>query len=194
MFRKLKEKTLAYAKSPMGTWALFVNSFTESSFFPIPPDLLQMALSFFKPKSSFKYAFISTIASALGGIAGYLIGMYLMDLIGYPIIEFYNMMDKYEIVKKMYMEKDVLIVFTAAFTPIPYKLITITAGATQINFINFVLASIVGRAARFFLVALAIYHYGEKIKPFLEKYLNLLTVLFFILLVLGFVVIKYLVR
>lgn len=194
MFKKLKEKTLQYAHSPLGGWALFANSFAESSFFPIPPDMLQMALSFLKPKKSFNYALISTIASTLGGVAGYLIGLYLMELIGFPVLRFYNLMDKFEVVKRMYIEKDVLVVFTAAFTPIPYKLITITAGAVKLNILNFIAASFVGRAARFFLVATAIYFFGEKVKGFLEKYLNILTILFFVLLILGFVVIKYLVK
>jgi len=194
LFDKLKEKTLSFAHSPMGSWFLFLNSFTESSFFPVPPDMLQMALSFLKPKNSFKYAIISTIASTLGGIAGYLIGLYLMEFIGFPILKLYNLMDKFELVKKMYMEKDVLVVFTAAFTPIPYKLITITAGAVQLNIVNFIAASFVGRAARFFLVATAIYFFGERVKGFLEKYLNLLTILFFVLLILGFIAVKYLIK
>lgn len=194
MFKRLKEKTLYYAKSPLGPWALFANSFAESSFFPIPPDLLQMALSFLKPKKSFSYAFISSLASTLGGILGYLIGLYLMEVVGFPVLRFYNLMDKFELVKKMYLEKDVLIVFTAAFTPIPYKLITITAGAVKLNIINFVIASFVGRSTRFFGVATIIYFFGEKTKGFLEKYLNLLTIIFFLLLVLGFLVIKYLVN
>lgn len=194
MFKKLKEKTLQYAHSPVGGWVLFANSFAESSFFPIPPDMLQMALSFLKPKKSFNYALVSAIASTLGGIAGYMIGLYLMELIGFPVLRFYNLMDKFEVVKRMYIEKDVLVVFTAAFTPIPYKLITITAGAVKLNIFNFILASLVGRSARFFMVATAIYFFGEKVKGFLEKYLNLLTILFFILLILGFVAIKYLVK
>lgn len=194
LFKKLKEKTLYYAKSPLGPWALFANSFAESSFFPIPPDLLQMALSFLKPKKSFSYAFISSIASTIGGILGYLIGLYLMEVVGFPVLRFYNLMDKFELVKKMYLEKDVLIVFTAAFTPIPYKLITITAGAVKLNIVNFVIASFVGRSTRFFGVATIIYFFGEKTRKFLEKYLNLLSIIFFLLLVLGFLVIKYLVK
>jgi membrane protein YqaA with SNARE-associated domain len=117
-----------------------------------------------------------------------------MEFIGFPILKLYNLMDKFELVKKMYMEKDVLVVFTAAFTPIPYKLITITAGAVQLNIVNFIAASFVGRAARFFLVATAIYFFGERVKGFLEKYLNLLTILFFVLLILGFIAVKYLIK
>ncbi|MCX7991287.1 MAG: DedA family protein [Proteobacteria bacterium] len=194
MFKKLKEKILHYAEKKHGSAILFLNSFTESSFFPIPPDLLQMALSFINPRKSIFYAFLSTIASVLGGILGYFIGVYLMDYIGMPIINFYKLQSQFETVKGMYYEKDVWIVFTAAFTPIPYKLITITAGAVRLNIINFILASAIGRAMRFFLVGLSIYFFGEKVKPVLVKYLNLLTILFFVLLVLGFVVIKYLVK
>lgn len=194
MFKKLKEKILHYAERKHGSFILFINSFTESSFFPIPPDLLQMALSFIKPKKSLYYAFLSTIASTLGGVFGYIIGVYLMNYIGLPIINLYNLQSQFETVKTMYAEKDVWIVFTAAFTPIPYKLITITAGAVRLNFFNFVIASAIGRAMRFFLVGFSIYFFGEKVKPFLQRYLNLLTVLFFILLVLGFLVIKYIVK
>lgn len=194
MFNRLKEKILHYAERKHGSAILFINSFTESSFFPIPPDLLQMALSFINPKKSIFYALLSTIASVLGGILGYLIGVYLMDYIGMPIINLYKLESQFETVKRMYYEKDVWIVFTAAFTPIPYKLITITAGAVKLNLFNFIVASAVGRAMRFFLVGFSIYFFGEKVKPFLVKYLNLLTVIFFILLVLGFVVIKYIVK
>lgn len=194
MFERLKERIIHYAEKKHGSAILFLNSFTESSFFPIPPDLLQMALSFINPKKSIFYAFLSTIASVLGGILGYLIGVYLMDYIGMPIINLYKLESQFELVKKMYYEKDVWIVFTAAFTPIPYKLITITAGAVRINFLNFIIASFIGRAMRFFLVGFAIYFLGEKVKPFLSKYLNLLTVIFFIILILGFIIIKYLVK
>ncbi len=194
MFNKLKDKILHYAEKKHANWVLFLNSFTESSFFPIPPDLLQMALSFIKPKRALWYALLSTIASTLGGVLGYIIGVYLMDYVGWPIINLYKLEAQYEVVKKMYAEKDVWIVFTAAFTPIPYKLITITAGAVKLNLFNFIVASAIGRALRFFLVGFSIYFLGEKVKPFLQKYLNLLTILFFILLVLGFVVIKYIIK
>ncbi len=116
----------------------------------------------------------------------------MIDIIGLPIIEFYGLMDKYEMIKKSYEENNALIVFIAAFTPIPYKLITITAGAFQLNIFTFTLASIIGRSARFYIVAWLIHHYGESIKKFIDKYFNLLTVVFTVLLILGFVVVKLL--
>ncbi|MBI5893306.1 MAG: DedA family protein [Deltaproteobacteria bacterium] len=190
IIRRLYDWVLHWAHTPYGTWALFILAFTESSFFPIPPDVLLIALAISLPLKSFRFALICSIGSVFGGLFGYFIGYQLMDIIGLPIIEFYGLMDKYEMIKKSYEENNALIVFIAAFTPIPYKLITITAGAFQLNIFTFTLASIVGRSARFYIVAWLIHHYGESIKKFIDKYFNLLTVVFTVLLILGFVVVK----
>lgn len=190
IIRRLYDWVLHWAHTSYGAWALFVLAFTESSFFPIPPDVLLIALAISIPVKAFRFAFICSIGSVIGGLFGYLIGYQLIDIIGLPIIKFYGLMDKYEMIRKSYEENNALIVFIAAFTPIPYKLITITAGAFKLNIFTFTIASIVGRSARFYMVAWLIHHYGESIKKFIDKYFNLLTVVFTVLLILGFVVVK----
>ncbi len=153
ILRRVYDWVLHWAHTPYGTWALFMLAFTESSFFPIPPDVLLIALAISIPAKSFRYAFICSSGSVIGGLFGYLIGYHLMDIVGFPVIKFYNMQEQYEMVKHSYERHDAMIVFIAAFTPIPYKLITITAGAFKINIFTFAIASIVGRSARFYIVA-----------------------------------------
>jgi len=188
--KKLYDWVLHWAETPYGVPALFILAFAESSFFPIPPDVLLITLAIAIPKKSFKYAALCTVGSVLGGMVGYLIGMKLMDAIGMPIITFYGAMDEYERIQSLYRQYDAWAVSMAGFTPIPYKVFTIAAGAFKINFPVFVLASIAGRAGRFFLVAGFIYKFGPPIKDFIDKYFNLLTIIFFALLVLGFIVLK----
>lgn len=190
--RKLYNWVLHWAKTPYGPIALFLLSFAESSFFPIPPDVLLIALAISIPAKSFRYALNCSIASVLGGILGYGIGVFLMDSIGIRILDLYGLMDKYEYVQDMYMRYDAWAVGIAGFTPIPYKVFTISAGAFKISFPVFILASLISRSLRFFLVAGLIYFYGKKIKLFIEKYFNLLTIIFSILLIGGFLLIKYL--
>ncbi len=190
ILRRLYDWVLHWAHTPYGVWALFILAFTESSFFPIPPDVLLIALAISIPAKSFRYALICSIGSVIGGLFGYLIGYGLMDIVGFPIINFYDMQEQYEKLRHSYEKYDVLIVFIAAFTPIPYKLITITAGAFQINIITFTIASLVGRSLRFFLVAWLIHKFGKRISKFIDKYFNILSVIFVILLIAGYVVIK----
>ena len=142
MVRRLYDWVLNWAHSPYGTVALFVLAFTESSFFPIPPDVLLIALAVSIPAKSFRYALICSIGSVAGGVFGYLIGLYLMDAVGYNIIELLrNVADKYDYVQELYKKYDAWIVAVAGFTPIPYKVFTITAGAFEINFWVFVIVS-----------------------------------------------------
>jgi membrane protein YqaA with SNARE-associated domain len=126
----------------------------------------------------------------LGGIIGYGLGFWFMDIIGSRIIEVYGLAEKYQIVQEYYREYDAWAVGVAGFTPLPYKVFTITAGAFKINFPTFVLASSISRSARFFLVAGLIYKYGAPIRTFIERYLNLLTIIFVVLLIIGFCLIK----
>lgn len=181
-----------WAYTPYGVWALFILAFTESSLFPIPPDVLLIALAIAIPLRAFWFAFICSLGSVLGGLFGYFIGYHLMDLVGMRIIQFYDIAAQYEMVKRSYEDYNALIVFTAAFTPIPYKLITITAGASSINIFVFLIASVIGRSLRFYMVAWLIYTFGERIRRFIDRYFNLLTILFTIILLLGFIVIKLL--
>ena len=186
--RRLYEWVLHWAHTPYGIWALFVLAFTESSFFPIPPDVLLIALALSIPAKSFRYALICSAGSVLGGLFGYFIGWQLMDLVGFPIMKFYGILEQYETVRQSYEEYNAVIVFIAAFTPIPYKLITITAGAFKLNILTFTIASLIGRAARFFLVAWLIHKFGQRIKEFIEKYFDILSLIFVGLVVLGFII------
>jgi membrane protein YqaA with SNARE-associated domain len=190
VLRKSYNWILGWGKSPYATYALFVLAFTESSFFPIPPDVLLMALAISMPIKAFRYAFITSVGSVLGGLFGYLIGFYFMDAIGMSVIEFYGLSGKYQYIQALYQQYDAWAVGIAGFTPIPYKVFTITAGAFGIDLKVFVLASIVSRSARFFIIALLIYRYGTPIKGFIDKYLGWLTIAFVVFLILGFVLVK----
>ena len=191
MLRKLYDWVLHWAETPYGSWALFLLAFCESSFFPIPPDVLLIALAVAIPKRSFRYAMICSAGSVLGGCLGYLIGWQFMAGIGERIIEFYGLAQKIDYIQSLYIAYDAWAIGIAGFTPIPYKVFTISAGAFHINFVVFVIASLVSRSARFFLVGGLIYIFGPKIQAFIDKYFNVLAVAFTVLLVAGFVVIKF---
>ena len=210
IIRRLYDWVLHWAETPYGTWALFANAFAESSFFPIPPDVLLIALAAGKPKKSLRYAFICAAGSVLGGMAGYAIGYFLWAALGRPTdpvsvaaappIHGGAWLFKYvpgfspEIflrVRNAYEAHAVLTVFTAAFTPIPYKVITIAAGVCEINFVSFLIGSAIGRTMRFFVVAALVHRFGDPIKGFINRYFNILTIAFTILLIGGFVVARY---
>lgn len=192
MLRRLYDWVLHWAETPYGTWALFLLAFCESSFFPIPPDVLLIALAVGIPKKSFKYALVCSAGSVLGGCLGYLIGWQFMAGIGEKIIAFYGLTQKIEYIKDLYINYDAWAIGIAGFTPIPYKVFTISAGAFNINFPVFIIASTISRSARFFLVGSLIYIFGPRIQTFIDKYFNILAVAFTVLLVAGFVIIKYL--
>jgi membrane protein YqaA with SNARE-associated domain len=188
--RQIYDKCLVWVQSPSGVWALFFIAVAESSFFPIPPDVFLMVLCLAVPRKSFRYAAICAVGSVLGGMLGYGLGLGFMDTVGVKILAWYGLQDKYEVVQNLYQQYDALAVGAAGFTPLPYKLFTITAGAFKINFVTFVLVSIVSRSARFFLVAAFIYKFGAPVRHFIERYFNLLSILFFILLIGGFLVVR----
>ncbi len=190
MLRRLYSWVLHWAKTPYGSWALFLLALSESSFFPVPPDVLLIALAVSIPKKSFKYALICTAGSLIGGCLGYLIGWQFMITVGEKIIQFYGLTHKMQYIKDLYMQYDAWAIGIAGFTPIPYKVFTISAGAFDINFTVFLVASAVSRAARFFLVGWLIYIFGPKIKTFIDKYFNILAITFVVLLVAGFAIIK----
>lgn len=192
MLRRLYDWVLRWAETPYGSWALFLLAFSESSFFPIPPDILLIALAVAIPKKSLKYALICSAGSVLGGCFGYLIGWKFMALIGSRIVEFYGIAPKIEYIKILYNRYDAWAVGIAGFTPIPYKVFTISAGIFKINFMVFFLASVVSRSARFFIVGGLIFVFGPTIQMFIDKYFNVLAVAFTVLLVAGFILIKYL--
>lgn len=188
--RQIYDRCLLWVQSPYGVWALFFIAVAESSFFPIPPDVFLMVLCIAVPPKSFRYAAICAVGSVLGGMLGYGLGLGFMDTVGVKILEWYGLQDKYEVVQNLYQQYDALAIGAAGFTPLPYKLFTITAGAFKINFVTFILVSIVSRSARFFLVAAFIYKFGAPVRHFIERYFNLLTIVFFILLIGGFLVVR----
>jgi len=189
--RKLYDWVLHWAETPYGSLALIILAFAESSFFPVPPDVLLIALAISIPKKSFFYALETTVSSVVGGILGYYIGIALMDIIGWKIIDFYNARELFTQLFQTFNEYNFWAVLIAAITPIPYKVFTISAGAANANFGVFMLASIMGRSFRFFAVGTLIYIFGERIKNFIDKYFNWLSILFVVLLVGGFIIIKY---
>jgi membrane protein YqaA with SNARE-associated domain len=191
--RKLKDWVEGLARKPGAGWALFLIAFAESSFFPIPPDVLLIALALAIPLRAFSYALICSVGSVLGGMFGYLIGLEFYEVVGQRIIQLYGLEEQYLAVKLLYDKNAFFAIAVAGFTPIPYKVFTIAAGAFKVSFETLVMASAVSRPARFFLVAALFYFAGPKIKPVIDKYFELATIVFVVLLIGGFVVIKYLV-
>jgi membrane protein YqaA with SNARE-associated domain len=191
MLRNLYEWVVHWAKTPYGAWALFLLAFSESSFFPIPPDVLLIALAVAVPAKALHYALICSIGSILGGVFGYLLGWQFMATIGLKIIAFYGLNDNFAYIESLYRTYDAWAIGIAGFTPIPYKVFTISAGAFRINFGVFVLASLVSRSARFFLVGGLIYIFGPQIQNFIERYFNILAVAFTVLLIAGFVILHH---
>ena len=191
MLRRAYDWVLGWADHRYGGLALLLLAFAESSVFPIPPDVLLMALALGKPDAAFRFALICSVGSVAGGLAGYLIGWLLMDGLGRPIIELYNAQAAYAEVEQRFVAHGGWAVAIAGFTPIPYKVFTIAAGATQLSLSSFVLASVVSRSARFFLISGLIYYYGPTIKVFIDKYFNILTIVFTVLVLLGFVLLGW---
>ena len=200
--RRLYDWILHWAETNYGVPALFLLALAESSFFPIPPDVLLIPLALGARSKAIRFALVCSVASIVGGIAGYGIGyfswwsgaeaysavalFFFNHIPGFTEQVFLNIQEKYEIY-------NFLIVFTAGFTPIPFKIITISAGAFSVNFPMFLLASTVSRSARFFLVALLIRQFGEPITVFIDKYFNVLSIIFTLLLIGGFLVLKTLI-
>lgn len=190
--RRLYDWVLHWAETPYGALALFILAFAESSFFPIPPDVLLIALVLGSRRRWLLFALLCTAASVFGGLLGYYIGAAFMDVVGMKIISFYHAEAYYQQVTEWYRIYDYWIVFIAAFTPIPYKVFTIASGAFEMNIPGFMLVSTIGRGARFFLVAWLLYYFGAPIQRFIDRYFNLLCVAFVVLLVGGFMVLKVL--
>ena len=193
MFRRLYDWVLHWANTPYGAPALFLLAVAESSVFPVPPDVLLIALSISLPHRAWYYATLCSIGSVVGGIFGYLLGWGFWSLLADFFFTYVPGFTPqlFARVQALYAEHDFWVVFAAGFTPIPYKVITIAAGVFLINFPVFVLASIIGRSARFFLVAGLIRRYGPGIRSFVDRYFNLLSMIFLLLLIGGFLALKY---
>jgi membrane protein YqaA with SNARE-associated domain len=191
MLQRLYARILAIAAGPNALAALLVVSFVESSFFPIPPDILLIPMILARPHQAFRLAALCTLASVMGGLLGYAIGYFLFDAIGRPILEYSHAMASYEALKAGFAEWGVWIIIIKGMTPIPYKLITIASGVAQFDLVAFVGASIVSRSIRFFLVAVVLWYFGDAARQFIERRLTLLTTLFAAAIVGGFVVWHY---
>ena len=200
--RNLYDWVLHWAETPYGGIALFLLAFAESSFFPIPPDVLLIALVIGATSKAFKFATICSVGSIMGGIFGYYLGSTIWwndngEYSSFAMLFFNNIPgftdELFKNVQTMYENYNFWVVFTAGFTPIPFKVFTIAAGCFNINFFMFVLASAVSRSARFFLVAWLLWKFGPQIKSFIDKYFNLLAIAFTVLLIGSFVLLKYVV-
>ncbi len=190
MIRRLYDWVMHWAETRYGLPALFVLAFCESSFFPIPPDVLLIALCVSIPAKALRYALVATVGSVLGGVFGYYIGFALYESVGEPIIAFFHAQDAFEKVRQYYNEHPFMYIAISGFTPIPYKVFTIAAGVCKVDISTLVFASIVGRAGRFFLVGGMIWMFGPTIKDFIDKYFNLCAIGFTVLVIVGILAIK----
>lgn len=192
MLRRLYDWTLNLAAHPRAEAALALVSFSESSFFPIPPDVLLIAMVMARPDRAWRFALICTLASVLGGMAGYAIGYFLFESAGQWIIAAYGLQAEFQSFKATFQEWGFWIVMAKGLTPIPYKLVTITSGVAGLDIGAFTLASALTRGFRFFLVAGLMWRFGAPMRGFIERHLTTVTTLALIALIGGFVVIKYL--
>ena len=182
---------LDLAARPTALYFLFAVSFIESSFFPIPPDVMLIPMVLATPQKAWKIATVTTVASVLGGYFGYAIGVFLFDAVALPLLNFYGYAHEFDVFSDYYHQWGAWIVFGAGFTPFPYKVITIASGVVHLDLIVFTVASVLSRGGRFFLVAWLLKKFGEPMKVFIEKNLGMLAVLFFVLLIGSFALIKY---
>ena len=188
MLRSLYDRTMALAGHRHANWALAAVSFIESSVFPIPPDVMLIPMVLAQRHKALLIATICTVASVLGGLLGYVIGLFLFENIGQPILDFYSYGEKFSSFQSRYNEWGVWIVLIAGLTPFPYKVITIASGVTGLSLPVFVIASIIARGARFAIVAALLWKFGEPIQNFIERYLGILFSVFIALLIGGFAV------
>jgi membrane protein YqaA with SNARE-associated domain len=186
LLRRLYHWTLALAERSFAPWALGGVSFAESSFFPIPPDVMLIPMCLARPSRAFWYATICTVASVVGGIVGYAIGYLLFDTVGRFLINLYGYAGQLEYFKTAYDQYGHWIIMIAGFTPFPYKVVTIASGFVKYDLLLFVILSVLTRGARFYLVALLLYLWGDWARDFIERRFELLTVVFAALFIVGF--------
>ena len=193
MLRRLYDWTLEMSARPNATRVLAAVSFVESSFFPIPPDAMIVPMIVAQRERAWRIAFIASVFSVLGGFFGYLIGYVFFDTIGQPLLELYGYQDKFQTVQDFFNEWGGWFVAAAGFTPLPYKVITIASGVTQMDLLVFGAASLISRSARFYLEALILWYFGPPVRAFVEKRLGLVALVSFALLIGGFLALKYLI-
>ncbi len=190
MLRGLYDKVLALAASPRAPWWLAIISFAESSFFPIPPDVMLVPMALARPRMALRFAAICTVASVLGGAFGYFIGYALFDVLAKPVLALYGYAEKFAAFQAFYDKWGLWVILIKGLTPIPYKIVTIASGAAKFNFAVFMAASVVTRGARFFMVAVLLHFFGEQVRVFIEKRLTLVTTGIAAGVVGGFLVLK----
>ena len=188
MLKRVYDWCIAAAEKPYALWILAAMAFAESSFFPVPPDVMLAPMSLARPKRAWVFAGVCTIASVVGGLLGYAIGALLYDSVGHWLIQFYHLGDKVEAFREGYARWGSLVILLKGLTPIPYKLVTITSGFAGYNIWLFVLLSAITRGCRFYLEAVVLHRYGDWIRERVERHLALWVILFLIVLVLGFVI------
>lgn len=193
LFRRLYDWVLSWGQTPYAVPALLVLAFAEASFFPVPPDVLLIALCLSLPGKAYRYALIACVGSVLGGMVGYGIGLTLWDSVGPYFFQYVPGFspEHFSYVRELFVRYDFWTIFAAGFTPIPFKVFTIAAGVFKINFLVFVLASVFSRGLRFLVVSWLLRRYGVVAKDFIDRYFNLLTIVFLLLLVGGFVLIEF---
>ncbi|MCK1357785.1 YqaA family protein [Bradyrhizobium sp. 199] len=188
MLKRIYDWCIDAAHKPYALWIMGVVSFAESSFFPVPPDVMLIPMSLARPQRAWLYAMVCTVTSVLGGVVGYAIGALLFDSVGQWLIQVYGLGGKVEAFRASYAEWGAVIILLKGLTPIPYKLVTITSGFAGYNIVLFILCSIVARGGRFFIVAILLNRYGDWIRVKIEKHLGLVVAVGAAVLVLGFVV------
>ena len=192
MLRRIYNWCIDAADKPYALWILGAVAFAESSFFPIPPDIMLLPMSLARPARAWLFASLCTIASVAGGVLGYAIGYFLFDAVGRPVLEFYHAMTRYDDFKAGFDRWGAWIIIIKGMTPIPYKLVTIASGVAHFDLLAFIGASIVSRSLRFFLIAAVLWWFGDAARDFIERRLTLVTSVFAVLLVGGFVALRYL--
>lgn len=192
MIRRLYNWTMGMAEHPHALWALAVVAFLESSVFPIPPDVLMIPMILARPSRAWLIALVALVASVLGGLLGYYIGAVFYDQIGQPILVTLGKEAYFDQFQQRYNDWGIWVVLTAGVTPFPYKVITILSGATSLPLGIFMATSVVARGLRFFVLAGLLWKFGPPIRRFIERRLGLLFILFMILLLGSFVLVRYL--
>ena len=193
MLKRLYDRVMALAGKRNAIWWLAGGSFAESAFFPIPPDIMLVPMVLANRRRAWRIAGVCTLASVLGGLLGYAIGLWLFDSVGQPLLEFYGSEDKFSKFQDYYNEWGGWIVGAGGFTPLPYKVISIASGVTRLDIGIFVFASVVSRGLRFYIEAALLWRFGEPVREFIERHLGKLALLFFVMLVGAFLLVKLLV-
>jgi membrane protein YqaA with SNARE-associated domain len=191
MIRRMYDWMMQRAADPRAPRFLFWIAFIESSIFPIPPDVMLVPMVLANRMRAWAYAAICTVGSVLGGLAGYAIGYYLLEYVGQPVLRMYGLMDRWDQLAAWFQEWGVWVLLIKGPTPFPFKVLTIFAGASHMNLIAFVAASVLSRALRFYIVSGLLYMFGEPIRDFIEKRLNMVATVFALVLIGGFIAIRY---